>query len=669
MEKKHERREQWVFVGEVWLTILAIVVLSPVLLDLWAYTFTEMGARMEHGIAIAILWPLETARAIGFLSPPGEPISLVLPMTILAVAAGVLTGLGGLIDGTPGERPKLPHRIAAVPWFLLAGPPLLMGVLGITVTAGALDPLLFCTVLTAGLLGGLLGQRKRRKSVPWERSLTGLPAAFWPSDHLMRWGILFGGYGMLLIGGSLIGLPFDEQPMRTALVLDQATSATGPAILPWAFGLFILLVSVLAPPTRRASDLMSWEPWVAGLVGGLVTFLILSSRGWSAGREAFPLGFGLGYLGTLIAGGGVPWLPRLSLNPLRAVGRLWLPMAAAVAVSVHVMATGFLGCDSVDDDPAVRFISKRPGAMDIEHTDSLRGPALFATFRAERKIARFSLNGNKHVGLDGNQLPLEALKDPSANALPILLGRGPGGRLFVIADVVPARGPSTTALVELDPADSGLLAVAEDFDLCRPASWTWNPVLAVGLLGCGDDGQLLLYERHLKSFISRESLRGAREVEAIVVDPTDGSVLTLAKRESPFVTRFDLTSRVPVNWQFVGLFNRRLALHKDQLLLPRFLGRQVLLLDRETLTPQRSRPAGFALASLVNSETHDRAFAGSLVDGYIYSVPVQNDGETKRIRAGGWIADLALSSDATTLYAASMCGITAINLELWLEDE
>jgi hypothetical protein len=652
----------------VWLTILVIVLLAPVLLDLWAYTFTEIGARMEHGVGMAIMWPLEVGRALGLLSTPEHPVPLSIPLGIIAAGAAVFTALARKIDPKPGEPPILRHRIAAVPWFLLTGPPLLVGALTMTVMAGALDPQLFVTILAAGLIGGLVGQRKRRKAIPWERSLTGLPPAFWPADHLTRWGILFGGYSALLLGTTLIGLPFDEQPMRTALLLDQAIEATGPQILPWAFGLSILLISVLAPPTRRASDLMSWEPWVAGLVGGLLTLLVLSGRGWATGREAFPLGFGLGYLGTLMAGGGVPWLPRLSLNPLRAVGRLWLPMAAAVAVSVHVMATGFLGCESIDDDPALRLISKRPGAIDIEYTDSLRGPALFAIFRAEGQIARFQVKGDKHVGLKAEQLPLEALRDPTARAYPTLLGRGPGGSLFVISEVIPATGPSTTALVELDPADSGLLAVAEDFDLCGPSSWTWNPVLAVGLLGCRDDGQLLLYERHLKSFISRESLRGAREVQAVVVDPNDGSVLTLARRESPFLTRFDLTSRVPVNWQFVGLFNRRLGLHEDQVILPRFLGRQILLLDRDTLRPQRSRPAGFALASLVYSETHDRAFSGSMVDGYIYSVPVKEEAETKRIRAGGWISDLALSSDARTLYASSMCGIAAINLELWMED-
>jgi len=668
MAEQHQRREQWVFVGEVWLSIFGIVALSPILLDLWAYTFTEMGARMEHGIATAILWPFETGRSLGILHTTEQPISLKAPLSILALLAAIFTGCAAWIDPPPGERPTLLHRIAAVPWFLLAGPPLLIAVLGLTVTAGAIDPLLFCTVLSAGLIGGLLGQRKRRKSIPWERSLTGLPAAFWPADHLLRWGILFGGYSTLLLCGSLTGLPFDEKPLNTALVLDQAVAVTGPQFLPWAFGLLILLLALLAPPTRRASDLMSWEPWVAGLIGGTVTFFMLSGRGWATGREAFPLGFGLGYLGTLIAGGGVPWLPRLSLNPLRAVGRLWLPMAAAIAVSVHVLATGFLGCEAVDEDPAIRFISTRPGAVDIEYTDSLRGPGLFAAFRAERTIARFSLRGGKHVGLSGDQLPLEALRDPTARAHPVLLGKGPGGDLFTIANVVPEKGPSSTALAKLDPADSGLLAIAEDFDLCHPSAWAWNPVLSVGLLGCGDDGQLLLYERELKSFISRESLRGAREVEAIVVDPTDGSVLTLARRESPFLTRFDLTSRMPVNWQFVGLFNRRFSLYKDTLLLPRFLGRQVLMLDRETLQPQRSRPAGFALASLVHSERRNRAFSASLLDGFIYSVPIEGEGETKRIRSGGWISDLALSSDDQTLYAASMCGIAAINLELWMED-
>ena len=667
MDKEHQRREQWIFVGEVWLTILAALILSPVLLDLWAYTFTEMGARMEYGIAIAILWPLETARSLGLLSDAGNQVPLGLPLAVLAIVAAILTGLAALIDPEPGTRPTLSSRLLAVPWFLIAGPPLLVGVVAMTVLAVALDPQLFSTVLIAGLIGGAVGQRKRRSPIPWERSLTGLPPAAWRSDHMLRWGILFGGYSTLLLGTALIGLPFDEQPLRTALLLDEAIKATGPLILPWAFGLFILLISVLAPQTRRASDLIVWEPWITGLIGGLLTLLVLSGRGWDAGREAFPLGFGLGYLGTLIAAGGIPWLPRLSLNPLRAAGRLWLPIAAAVAVGVHVMATGFLGCDSVAKDPAVKFVTERPGAMEIEYAESLRGPALFATFRAERKIARFQLNGDQHVALDGAQLPLEALKDPTARAEPTLLGRGPGDSLFAVANVVPARGPSTTALVELDPADSGLLAVAEDFDLCRPSSWTWNPVLAVGLLGCGDDGQLILYERQLNSFISRESLRGAREVQAVVVDPTDGSVLTLARRQSPFLTRFDLTSRVHVNYQFVGLFNLRLGLAGDQVILPRFLGRQVLLLERETLKPQRSRPAGFALASLVHSETHERAFSGSLVDGHIYSVPLRGEAETKRIRAGGWISDLALSSDSQTLYASSMCGIAAISLELWLD--
>jgi len=668
VDKANQRREQWIFVGEVWLTIAVGVTLSPVLLDLWAYTFTEIGARMEHGVAIAILWPLETARSFGLLSDSDTQVSLTLPLAVVAGISAVLTALAAAIDTEPGKEPPMSHRLMAVPWFLVAGPPLLLGVLAVTVVAVALDPKLFLTVLTAGLIGGLVGQKKRRRSIPWERSLTGLPPAAWRSDHLLRWGILFGGYATLLLGTSLVGLPFDEQPMRTALLMDEAIKVTGPAILPWMFGLFILLVAVLAPQTRRASDLTLWEPWISGLVGGLLTLLLLSDRGWSAGREAFPLGFGLGYLGTLIAAGGVPWLPRLSVNPLRAVGRLWLPIAAAVAVGVHVMATGFLGCDTIDDDPSIRFISKRPGAMEIEHTDSLRGPALFATFRTEGKIARFQLDGKNHVGLDGAQLPLEALKDPTARVRPNVLGRGPGGSLFALAEVAPARGPSTTALLELDPADIGLLAVAEDFDLCNPSSWAWNPVLAVGLLGCRDDGQLILYERQLQSFISRESLRGAREVQAAVVDPEDGSVLTLARRQSPFLTRFDLMSRVPVNWQFVGLFNLRLALFEDQIILPRFLGRQLLLLDRASLAPRRSRPAGFALASLVTSEKYNRAFSGSLVDGYIYSVPINGEAETKRLRAGGWISDLALSSDSQTLYASSMCGITAINLELWMED-
>ena len=656
------------FVGEVWLTIFAVIAISPVLLDLWAYTFTEIGARMEHGVAIAILWPLEQARELGFLSKPGSHVPLTIPLALAAAFAAALTALAALIDPQPGTRPTLIRSIVSVPWFLLAGPPLLLGVLAVTVVSVALDPRLFAVVLSSGLIGGLIGQRQRREPVPWERSLTGLPPAYWRSDHILRWGILFGGYAALLLGTALIGLPFDEQPLNTALLLDEAISAAGPEVLPWGFGLIVLLTSILAPPTRRASDLMTWQPWISGLIGGAITFFVMSERSTTAGREAFPLGFGLGYLGTLIAGGGVPWLPRLSLNPLRAVGRLWLPMAAAVAVGVHVLATGFLGCDSVEDTPGVSFLSKQPGAMDIEYVESLRGPGLFATFRAKQKIARFQIGGTRHVALETATLPLEALKDPTAEALPTVLGRGPTGSLFAVADVVPGTGPSTTALLELDGADARLLTVAEDFDLCSPSSWTWNPNLAVGLLGCRDDGQLILYERQLKSFISRESLRGAREVQALTVDTSDGSVLTLANRQSPFLTRFDLNSRVPVNWQFVGLFNLRLGIQNDFVLVPRFLGRQVLLLDRETLQPRRSRPAGFGLASLSYSGRLNRVFSGSLIDGHVYAAPITGEADTKRIRVGGWISDLALSSDASTLYAASMCGIAEIKLDKWMSN-
>ncbi|MEE2827889.1 MAG: hypothetical protein VX498_01760 [Myxococcota bacterium] len=665
---EHQKREQWLFVGEVWLTILVTLILMPVLIDLWAYTFTELGARMEHAIVVIILWPIELARNLGGLAPLGEPASLGVPLLILAVYSGVLTALAALIDPPPGSKPSLPRRLAAVPWCLVAGTPLLVGALALIVVAVALDPSLFVVVVLMGLLGGLVGRKRRRESVPWERSLTGLPPAFWRSDHSLRFAILFGASALLLLGGSLIGLPFDEAPMRAALIVDETIAVTGPQILPWAFGLFILLVSVLAPPTRRAADLMSWEPWAAGAVCGVLTLILLSGRGWVAGREAFPLGFGMGYLGTLMAGGGVPWLPRLSANPLRAVGRLGLPLAASLAVSVHILGTAFLGCDELQEDPRLQFLSDLPGASAIEYAESLRGPAVFATFRTASKIARFETRGGKHVALRGDQLPLDALKDPSAAVRPKVLGRGPGGSLFAISEVVPGQGPSTTALVELDPTDLGILAAAEDFDVCNPSSWAWNPDLGVGLLGCGDDGQLILYEKHLQSFISRESLRGAREVHSVAVDIEDGSVLTLARRKSPFLTRFDLTSRVPVDWQFVGLFNMAVGLQGEQILLPRFLGRQVLLLDRSTLKPLKSRPAGFALASLVQSEKRDRAFAGSLLDGHIYAVPIKGEAETKRIRIGGWISDLSLSPDSRTLYAASMCGVTAINLELWLDD-
>ena len=103
------------FVGEVWLTIFAVIAISPVLLDLWAYTFTEIGARMEHGVAIAILWPLEQARELGFLSKPGSHVPLTIPLALAAAFAAALTALAALIDPQPGTRPTLIRSIASVP--------------------------------------------------------------------------------------------------------------------------------------------------------------------------------------------------------------------------------------------------------------------------------------------------------------------------------------------------------------------------------------------------------------------------------------------------------------------------------------------------------------------------------------------------------------------------
>ena len=685
VDSKHERREQWVFVGEVWLTILATIVLLPVLVDLWAYTFTEMGAKMEHGIAMTILWPLNKAREMELLSSTELSVPVHTPLLILAVYAAALTGLAALIDHKPGEQPTLWRRIAAVPWFLIAGPPLLIGALAFTVVAVAADPRLYLTILAVGLGGGLLGQRRRRKPIPWERSLTGLPPAFWNSDHFLRFIVLFGAYATMVLGSSLVGLPFDQTPLATALLMDEAIAATGPEILPWVFGLTVVLAALLAPPTRRASDLMSWEPWVGAGAGALLTLLLLADRGWASGREAFPLGFGLAYLGTLMAGAGVPWIPRLSANPMRALGRLGLPLAAALAVGVHVLATGFLGCESVEEDPAVRFISRSAGASDIEFVQSMEGPALFAAFRAEEKITRFALDKKPEVDLEdaGLRDVLETLGDPTARAHPTLLGRAARGSLVAIYEVIPERGPSSTALVELNPSNAKLVKdeeaslieertvyrTYEELGLCGPSSWAWNPSHQVGHVGCRDDEQVLLFLPVVDlGFYGRERLWQAKEVQAIVVDPNDGSVLTLGRRKSPFLTRYDLPLHMKVDEQFVGLSNLRLGLLKDRILLPRFLGRQVLLLDRESLRPLKSRPAGFALASVTASDHYDRAFAGSLVDGHIYSVPVNSEGKTKRIRAGGWISDLSLSPDSRTLYAASMCGIASINLELWLED-
>ena len=663
------RRERWVLAVELWLTLIAAAALLPVLADLWGATFSELAARMEHGLILAVVWPWEQARDLGWLPGTEDPRLPTLRIAASAAGlAGVLTLLAAALDPRPGERPSLIRVLAAGPWILVVGPPALLAALAVVFLGLALDPALMGGLLFFGAVGGLLGRRRRRRMLPWERSLSGLPPASWKTDHLLRFFILFGSIGLAAAVAALIALPVDEVPSRLALALDGGTGLTGPGILPWVFGLLVVLLVILAPVTRRALSLMTWEPWVAAAAGGVLAGLLLTFlRTPDAGRAAMPLGCSLGFLGALMAGAGIPWLPRLSPHPLRAVGRLGLPLAAALAVVTHVAATGFFGCEAVEEGPYTRFLTHQPGAVDLALVGD-GSPGLFVAFGADAHVVRLTLDDSSTYVVEGSTLPLEALDAPGARVRPVRLGRGPKGEVFLLASVERRGTHAATALVELDPGDARPSAIAETDAVCRPASWGWNPLLSIGVVGCADAGAVLLYEPTLQAFIAREELRGLPQFSSLAIDPVDGSLLALARRRSPFLVRIDLEERRPVAWQFLGMSNLTLGLDDLGVLrVARFLGRQVLTFDLTGLEPADSRSAGFGLGPMQQAPMHDRVVAASVVDGYLYAVDTLGNEPTERLHVGGLVRALALGPGERTLYAAGICGVMEVDLDGWLQ--
>ena len=56
----------------------------------------------------------------------------------------------------------------------------------------------------------------------------------------------------------------------------------------------------------------------------------------------------------------------------------------------------------------------------------------------------------------------------------------------------------------------------------------------------------------------------------------------------------------------------------------------------------------------------------SSVDGYLSASRPGEPGRAPRIRVGGGVRSLALSTDESTLLVAGFCGVLAVDLERWL---
>lgn len=654
-------------------TCAVIGALSPLFADVFFGHFSELAARTEHLLLVAITGLPELAAQAGFLPRTGlTPSDVLQALGITASAAAVLCAGAALIDVHPGERPSLLRRFLAQPFVLLCGvPALLIAITGVLFGA-ALEPRLFLVLLASGLLGGLLSRARRRAPIPWEASLSGLPPATWRTDHLFRFLLLFG--LLLLYGGAAIASwsPSDLTLLPLAAQLD---TALGPTAIPLGFAAMLLLCLTVAPPTRRALGLMSWEPFAAGILGASLV-LAFTTRGTTSSELTvlLSLGAAMGIVGAALAVAGGPAIPRLSLHPVRAAGRLLLPLAAAGAVASWVLGVDFLACNEVLEDPRIEQVSRNRGAVSLALTEGDE-PAIFAALRRDGFVSRFAIGDERVDLIDPIQYVGDLPEHPGeARFLPSMVASWADDRVLIIADVEldeeredGSLPPPVGLTVEAATGWVDSIAQASRPCLTHGGAWAWNPLLSLVVVGCADRGEALLYEPDLQHFIAQMELRGAERFSGMVADPVDGAIIGVARQENPFLLALDVRTGSTLGWRFLGAGNRGLFLDEDGvLLLGRTLARQVLTLDPSTLTPVDSLPTGFGLSSVLQDPSTGRVVAGSSLDGHLYAVDPLGDRDPLTLRVGGLVRDLQLSQARRKLYVAGLCGILSVDLEDWL---
>lgn len=652
-------------------TLVVLAVLAPVLLDVFGHRFTELGARIGHGLLLGGSACSEVVAA-GVRSDDGTPQPLVAVLAA-ALLAAALTLWARWLDPQPGTEPRRSQRTALLPWLAVVGvPALILALLG-TLSGAALEPQLFVALWTAGVAGSALGRRRRRASLPWERSLTGLPAAAWKTDHILRFVMLLAPLLILSAAAVLI----EEEGSAAALLrgLEQRVGGD-PASLILFTALAILVGLVLAAPTRRALSLMVWEPWLAALLGALLGALATQRPGDGEFLAAVcALSAAIALAGSALGAAGAAVLPLLSPHPLRAAGRLALPLLAALGTAAYTVSTGLLGCDAVRADPRIELLLSHNGAVSLAPSEGVH-PALFVAFPSEGLVTRLSFKGGTDRGVDINRLPTEIL-DPVLTGLRLeakLLSSASDEEVLLLAS--PQAGPpgADSELgygvgIAIDSLTSLPLDTAVTVDSCDPGSWAWHPYHSLGLVGCRDRGEVAMYEPTLHRFIAQQSIPSVPDASSLLVDPIDGSLLLLPRTGSPFLVRYDLTSSSTLAWRFVGAGNHDLAQDIDgDLYLPRFLSRQVLVLAGEELLPARSLAAGPGLVLARPVLSTDTLLAVSALNGALYALDMAGEQEPRQLRLGGLVRDLRISADGSRAFAAGMCGVLAIDLDAWLDD-
>jgi hypothetical protein len=537
------------------------------------------------------------------------------------------------------RRPGLGAALAAV----AVVPPLL----GLIVPSIGLAPGVF-----VGASVGLLVRSPSPPALPPPPPTRG-PLSWMPRR---RWGALAVALGVGLVASNgltmLTSGPGDAQtPLELLLWLDGL-----PGRRFWP--LLALLALVLpADAAGRAASLV-----LSGLVFVSAGFLEAGGMDAVYGASTIPLSDAAGAgLDAALAAVAVGCLAQLGpgRGPLRPA-RVAALFAVPLLTLLHVACAGFLGCDAVRADPRVEVLSARPGAFAVQPVSG----GVFASFRDDGVVERLALGGGRVV-IDPTDLALpawagqEASGLPARTAYPEELGLDPQGRVHAFVEL-PGDEPAM-ALLLLDGATGEVLEARQGDGGCFVSSWVMAGDEAVA--GCEWSGRLLRFAPHRGLWFDPLEVGGG-ELEELVFDPTDGTLLTTGLWSSPWLRRIDPATGSVVGRIEVGTFAWGLALDgRQRPWVAQFHGR-VLRRFTRGLQPDRRGSVGYGVRSLAYSPRADAVLAASGYDGHLYAVDW--DLRTRRLRLGGWLREVVGAPAGAHAVVAGMCGVLRVQLDSWV---
>lgn len=626
---------------------LAAVLGMTVLADVLFGVFSVPAAAVEHVLVQAVLWPFVLADS-----------TMMLPhRTFDVLLQGVGTAfLGWFLARAADEG----HREARIALDLLFALPLVLVVLAVSGAGLALAPPVVLGCLVAGWFGSMAVRTEEVH--PMSLSPSGLPRG------LARWVVFLGaGLGLTMLGTVLASGPGDAQvPFALLASIEGVVTPLG---LPWLVcGAGLCLLLVAWPPQKRqeGDSTVLRRVLIAGLLGAVVTTAFVC---WTAPKgqvtrylaAALPMPALTTTLGSCLTLRGAPLFPGLEARVMPFLLRLGLPVVAALLGLVHTASTGFLGCEDVYRNPAVRLLSNEPGAFALQPVPASR--SVVVAFRDAERLTTLRMEGDAVVEHDLNDLTLDAWTDvppPVRNAYPEELGLTPDGLVHVWVEV-PPPGDERLRLL-LDPTSGQLVDVQELPDACFVSSWLWDTPRGRAVSGCEWQGDLMIED---DTGVHRGEVQGAGELEELVLNPVGSGWFAVSLWSHPYLVRIDPVELTTTARAFVGSFNWGLAADAESglLAIPRFVAGQVLFLDPETLEIVASVRAGWGLRPIVKSRR--TWLTASTYDGWLYAVDPEK-GRIGQLRLGGWVRDLDVF-DEDTVIAGGMCGVMAVDLKKWLD--